>query len=430
MKNRIICFLLLVSASFVSAQETDLLNIDKEGIDSIFGELLTDEYGQEIQEQQEETQSFEHDSSILSDIRKRGVEFVGAFSFRGAINPGWNMLPWEFDGSQKFSWAIGIHMEGSVSINAQISESFRVLSVINFTIPSSSIFSLGDFFFDYNFLNYVFLRAGKYEHSWGISPNFAFTNLLTRVPVFSTDRNDRSGPSYIVKFDIPIGVGGLQLLAMTRVRIVDQILPELDDIGYGGKFNLAFNWADFNLGIYWQEGMALRAFLSVKTNLWKTDFYNEWLAAVNTHTDNAFSFAVNFGFVKSLFNNRFDINGEFFYNGEGRSAFYHRETDFTDEGTSNLPHGISFALNLLYRFKVRLDPRLFLRVRYSIDENSASIIPGIRLTPFSNLEVYFAVPVALGSKDGCYYRDSVNGHPFSFMLYITFSGSVRASRYF
>jgi len=424
LKKLILFLFLALLTAFLSAQENDLINIDLDDIDSIFDEPVNNN----------EEKQIEQETSILKDIRRRGIELTGDFSFKGAANPGWDMHPWEFNGNENFSWVIGIKMAGSFRVNAQLSDSFRVLGVINFGIPSEPVFWLGDFFFDYNFYDKVFLRAGKYEQAWGISPNFAFTNLLTRVPNPAEDRNDRSGPSYLLKFDIPIGLGGLQLLTMTRVNIQESVTPESDDFGYGAKFNLAFNRTDFNLGFYYQDGMAFRGFFSAKVNIWKTDFYNEWLMAYNAHKDKKTTFAVNFGFVKSLFNNRLDINGEFFYNGEDRTSYFHQETDYLAEGTSGLPHGISFAFNILYKFNVKMNPRLFATVRYSLHENSASVIPGFRITPFQNLEIYFAVPMALGNKEGCYYENSFNilneTRPFSFLLYITFSGSVRAGYYF
>ena len=441
MKKFLICFLLVSAFLSAAAQEIDLFNIDKNDLDSIFGEPEAENSAQDMPQYQQEPAPDEQHASILKDIRKRGIEFTASYSIRGGLNPGWNAYPWEFDGNEHFSWSLGMSMNGTLGINAQISEAFRVLTVFNYAIPSEEIITLSDFFLDYNFLDKVFLRAGKFEQGWGISPNFVFTNLLARVPQDNDpNRNSRCGPSYLLKFDVPIGVGGIQLLAMTRVNVAQFETPTRDDIGYGGKYNLAFSWADFNLGAYWQDGMPFRSFLSAKTTVFDFDLYNEWLFAVDTHKNNSFAFAFNFGFLKSFFNDRLDLNFEYFYNREDGTDYFRKETDFRAEGTSSLPYGSNLAFNILYRFKVKTNPRLFARIRYSADENSVSIIPGLRITPFSNMEVYFAVPMALGSKDGFYYKDSMidlnllkpqtQPRPFSFLLYVTFSGSVRASHYY
>ena len=428
-----------------ASQETDLLDMDFDFLDSIFDEPSQSESSgtNEISSQQENQQN---EASLIDSLRKRGLEFNFSYQFRGAVNPGWeNYYPWEENAKNNFSWSPALNMTSSIGINAQITSSFRVNTVINIEIPGTKIknstdtadthshnfsvtpnITLGDFFFDYNFLEAVYLRAGKVEQTWGISPNFGFTNLLSRIPGASGTEDAPSGPSYLIRFDIPIGVGGLQLLTQTRADIAGGVIPAFNFIGFGGKFNLAFKWADFHLGAFYQNSMATRALFTAKTTLWDFEIYNEWLVAVNTHSDNAVSFACNFGFVKSFFNNRLDVNAEFFYNGEGRSNFFKPDSEYEISGTSPFLNGINAALNLLYRVRGWGSPRLFARLLYG--ENSFSITPGIRLTPFSNFEIYFAVPMAFGN--GYYKKPDAgiigNSKPFSFLLYITFKGDLRA----
>ena len=422
MKKLFFVFLLfLISLSFALVQESDLLDIDMNFLDSIF-----DEPAQQTEAQVKDTQE-EETVSIVQSLRRRGLEFDFSYVFRGAVNPGWiDFYPWEQSSGDNFTWAPALNMGSSLGINARISEVFRVQSTVNFSIPGDFPYiSLGDFFFDYNFLDRVFVRAGKVEQGWGISPNFGFTNLLSRVP-----DNGPSGPSYLARFDIPIGIGGLQFLAQTRSNIAGGDIPELGKTGFGGKYNLAFKWADFNIGAFYQKNMSTRAFFSVKTTLWDFEIYNEWLAAFNTHADKAASFAFNAGFLKSFFDNRFDVNAEFFYNGEGRAYFYKPDTQYELYGSTPFLGGFNAAVNLLYRFDGWGSPRLFARFLYGDD--SFSIVPGIRITPFQNLEIYLALPIAFGNG---HYRTAaadVRGDikPFSILLYVTLKGDVRASYYY
>jgi len=416
---------LIFSINFIPANEPNLLDIDINNLESIFNEPAA-----EIPEQQE------NNTQIISNIRKRGIDINASYEFQGAINPGWDVYPWELNGSENFSWALGVLMRSTLDINAQISEALRVKSVFKVEIPYETkgiLFTLGDFFFDYNFFDRVFLRAGKYELGWGVSPNFGFTNLLSRI-AFQQDPPAPSsdGPSYIIKFDVPAGIGGIQLLAQTRVRIIDGQVPTRDFIGFGGKINLAFRWADFNFGVYYQNFMATRGILSVKTSIWDTDFYSEGLVAYNNHSDNTFNFAFNLGFSKGLFNNKLDINGELFYNSEGSTYYFSPETNFHKEQTSPFPEGFNAALNILFRADEFWNMRIFTRFRYG--EESFSIIPGLRITPLPNIEVYLAVPIALGSKNGIYYTESKNiqgdHRPFSIVLYVSIKGSVQASQYY
>jgi len=441
-------FFLLFTVVFInpaSSQENDLLDMDFNFLDSIFDEPSRPE-SDESNENSSQRENQQNGASLIDSLRKRGLEFDFSYQFRGAVNPGWDKYyPWEENADNNFSWSPALNMTSSIGINAQISSAFRVYSAVNFYIPGIEIknsydpeddrsydfsvtpnITLGDFFFDYNFLEAVYLRAGKVEQTWGISPNFGFTNLLSRIP----ESGKPSGSSYLVRFDIPIGVGGFQLLAQTRTDIAGREIPVLDTIGFGGKYNLAFKWADFNLGAFYQDSMAARVFFSAKTTLWDFEIYNEWLVAVNTHNNNAVSFACNFGFFRSFFDNRLDVNAEFFYNGEGRSNFFKPDSEYELSGTSPFLGGINAALNLLYRISGPGNPRLFARFLYG--ENSFNITPGVRITPFSNLEIYFAVPMAFGN--GYYKNDAENFRgntkPFSFLLYVTFKGDLRANYYY
>ena len=417
---------LIFTVSAVS-QGTDLIDMDLDSLDSIFNQSAP----QEEPPQKEET------ASIIDNLRRRGLEFDFSYIFRGAVNPGWTELyPWEENAGDNFTWSPAVSMTSSIGINAQISNSFRVKTDVIMEIPGagsvgSEDFSivpnitLGDFYFNYIFLERVFLRAGKFEQPWGISPNFEFTSLLARVP-----DNGPSGSSYLIKFDIPIGTGGFQILSQTRSNIAAGDIPEIDSIGFGGKYNFVSKYADFNLGAFFQKNMATRAFFTIKTTLWDFEVYNEWLVAFNTHTDNAVSFAGNLGFLKSFFNNKLDLNIEVFYNGEGRLNFFKRETEYDLYGNTPFLDGINAAVNLLYRFSGWGNPRLFARFLYGDD--SFSFIPGIRLTPFQNLEIYLALPLAFGN--GHYKTEAVNFRgeikPVSLLLYVTFKGDLRANYYY
>jgi len=405
--------------AFIAAQENDFS--DNDAGDSVI---------------EEETET----AAVVSDIKKRGIEFSASYLFKGVVNPGWEVHPWKLKGGEEFSWAFGTEMNASMDIAAQISENFRVKSVISYGIPDF-ILTIGDFYFDYNLFNKVFLRTGKYEHSWGVSPNFSFTNLLSRIaiqkntldpqaPHYDKDAPSTDGTSYMIKFDIPIGITNIQLLALTRVNLATGDVPTNDYIGYGGKLNLSYNWADFNIGIFYQSYMATRSFFSVKTNLFNTDIYSEWLIGVNNHTDNSVKFAANLGFSKNFFNDKLQINAEYFYNGEESTGYFSPESELRKEETLPFIEGHNAALNIQYKFDGKINPRIFTDILYG--DESFKLLFGARINLFPNIEIYLAVPMALGG--GYYYKNLTNyiseNRPFSVLLYINFNGSVRASYYY
>ena len=383
-------------------------------IDSLFDEPLSD-----IPEEPSQDSS---DLTVESLILRQGLTFDASFEFRGGFAPGWDEAPWFSEEDKTFSWGQNVRMRADFSLDARISEVFRIKTVLYFQIPDFG-FRLGDFFFDYNLFNTVFVRAGKYNHSWGISPNFSFTNLPARVP-----ENGAGGESFLFRADIPVGVGGVQVLALTRANLLNNEIPGRRDIGFGGKYNLALRWADFDLGVYYQDNMAIRGFFSVKTTIGKTELYNEWLGAWVCEPFN-FSGAFNLGFVQDFFNGRLSLNGELFYNAENDAFFYQPESSVKDADISPFIDGWNLALNLLYRFNGKLNPRFFVQALYAPQQQSAQLVPGIRLNPFTHTEFYLAVPMALGSRDGYYYSHTADpkNRPFSVILLLTLKGGVRST---
>jgi len=405
------------------AQENASLDFD---IDSLFGSP-----DQEIEEKTEDVIS---EVTIISLLKKRGIIFDASFEFIAGIMPGWKEAPWfEKEGRDNFFFnQKTLKMSSSFVIDAQISEAFRVLTNIKFSIPPYSGFGLGDFFFDYNLFNKVFLRVGKYEHAWGISPNFGFANLLSRVPT-RIQKDGYSGEAFTFKIDIPIKIGGIQLITMTRDPVMRGYIPSIRSLGYGAKYNMALPVIDLDIGFLYQEDMAFRSFLSLKKTIGKTEVYNEWLVVINDiKNPKKLSGAVNIGFYRDFFDNKLSINGELFYNAEKGARWYSPKTDIMEEDILPYLEGYNAALNLLYRFKGIGPPRFFAQTRYSMTEKSALFIPGFMLAPFQNLEFYFAVPMALGSSNGYYYKKSseLKDRPFSVVLLLTLKGGLRSGYYY
>jgi hypothetical protein len=326
-------------------------------------------------------------------------------------------------------------MRGAIGLDAQIHESFRVKSNMYFDIPGFE-FLLGDFFFDYKIYDKVFIRAGKYGLSWGISPNYGFTNLLSRIPKGGNEHD-----SFIFKADIPVGKGGFQFLTLTRFHLMminNPDFPHREDFGVGGKYNFALRLVDLDFGAYYQEGMVLRSFLSVKTTLWNTEFYSEGLVAIDIHETSNLSGAWNIGFGRSLFSGRLNINGELFYNAEHDTYWYHPETKIREAGSSPFIEGFNIAFNLMYRLWDKGNLRFYLSTLYAPSQKSSRLVPGLRLNPLPNIELYFAVPMTFGETDGYYYKNTVTtaeksgGHPlpFAVLFMITLSGGVQFGHYY
>ncbi|MDR0585269.1 MAG: hypothetical protein LBG57_13125 [Treponema sp.] len=392
-------------------------------IDALFDEPDTSE-------EEDESSGDSEGFTVSALVRRRGFTFDASFGFSGGIAPGWNEAPWFPEEDSVFTFSPGVKMTASLGLDLQISEVFRVKTGVGFEIPKFA-FTLKDFFFDYIFYNAVFVRGGKYALTWGISPNYQFTNLLARVPA-----GGPSGDSFILKADIPIGIGGIQVLGQTRANLMGGAIPSGESIGLGGKYNLALRWADFDLGAFYQKNMPPRSFLSIKTTIGNTELYHEWMIAFNFDEFSMTSGAANIGFAHDFFDSRLSLNGELFFNAEENAWGYIQETNLREAYTSPFIDGLNLALNLLYRIDGRGNPRIFTQFLYAPMENSAQFVPGFRLNPWSHIEFYAAMPMALGSRDGYYYThtfilDNQNRpRRFSLMLLLSLNGSFQYGRYF
>ena len=426
MKQHILLLALLISmltlASLAAQQREGTFSWD---IDTIFNTASA-----------EPSTSTSNDENVLSEVsllelvRQPGFVFDGTFEFLIGFAPGWNEVPW-FDTEERImTRAPAANMRVSFNIESQFSNILRLSSTLFFNIPHFDL-QLGDFFFDYNLGEKVFIRGGKFNQRWGISSNFPFTDLLSRIPPKHSERYVNA--PLIVRADIPIGVGGFQLLGLTRANLLEGETFLRHDVGYGVKYNLALTWIDIDVGSFFQEKMALRGFLSIKTTFGNTELYNEWLGAYDFYNDDRTkSAATAVGFIQEFFDGKLSINGEFFYNTELDSYRYVPETNLTEATTMLFPSGINLAFNLLYRLRIKGDLRFFLQSLYAPDQVSAQLSPGFRINPLEHLEFSLAVPMALGKKDGYYYQNPSDpagqNRPFAIVLMLALRGNLRVAQ--
>ncbi|GHV75987.1 hypothetical protein AGMMS49942_08080 [Spirochaetia bacterium] len=418
MKQRVFLFVLLFLPSLLVSAADAGADFSDWDLDTIFDNPAPEE---------EEDAPLENATPVKT--RQTGVTLDASYYFNGGIAPGWSKAPWHWDGTEDddgYTHIIGLGMSAGVGLDFQISDVFRVKNTVSFSYPGFAL-GISEFFFDYAIKNAVFIRAGKYVHNWGISPNFQFTNLLARVP------DDASGgDSIIAKVDIPIGVGGLQVLLLNRPGFIKTGLttPSFREIGYGAKYNLAFPWLDIDIGAFFLTAMPLRGFISLKKTFKETEVYAEGMTSVQHSLGDHDSwgdwrFSANLGVVQDFFADKLTLNAEFFYNGEGQTGWFRPETDLRAAEVSPFIGGVNTALNLSFKPGWFKDLRFGLQFLYAFKENTAQLVPAIAIDPLPNVMVSLAVPMALGPPEGTYYTHNAdtNNRPFSIVLLVSFSGS-------
>ncbi|GHV55575.1 hypothetical protein AGMMS49579_18810 [Spirochaetia bacterium] len=422
--RRLFVVLLFLCASFsLWAQNTDLLDSD---MDSLFDEPVAGaDTGEPLEPSAGDGEAAAGGNVLAGLVRQKGFSLEASYYFHAGIAPGWNPAPWDkVPTDSEYSTILGVGMSAGIGLDFQISDVLRVKNSFGFSYPDFSL-TISEFFLDYSIRNVVFIRAGKYGAAWGISRNFQFANLLSRVPDGSS-----GGDPITIKVDIPIGVGGLQALGMTRIKD-DGAIPRLREIGFGGKYNLAFTWADIDLGVFYLDAMPLRAFFSVKTTIKNTELYTEGAFSVQHKTWDDWKFSANLGVVQSFFADKFTINGEVFYNGEAGAGWFRPKSELREADVSPFIGGFNTALNLAYRPGVFFGLRVFTQFLYGINENTFQLVPGLTFDPLPHMTVSLAVPMALGDMNGTYYSHNADtrNRPFSVVLLVSLNGSHRFGLY-
>ncbi|MDR1317645.1 MAG: hypothetical protein LBK13_12310 [Spirochaetales bacterium] len=408
----------------------------------------------------------------LTDIiDNRGFSFEVEYEFIAGFSPGWAETPWnrdyQFDTdygpgkpktSSEFATQIfAAEMNSTFMLDFRISPTLRVYQSFKVDFPNYD-FKIKEFFADYNLNRIVFFRMGLHTVNWGVSRNFPFVNLPVMVPpegnrITEFDAQGSSipkepGDPYAVKMDIPVGIGGLQLLTLSRSGFIeDQDNPQLKEFGYGLKYNLAFRWADIDIGSFYHNKMPFRSFMSVKSTLpFGTEIYGEGLFAASPEYDSLSgglgwsgknipenwerkSWSGSIGVFDEFFDRMLTVNFEYFFNGERHAQWLKEESSFQDTEVSPFIYGHNGAANLVFR--PNRDIRLFTQCLYNLNEKTAQLVPGIQITPVSNLNLYLGVPMVLGERDGTYYSKNADkkNRPFSIVLAVSFSGNYRFSYY-
>jgi hypothetical protein len=408
------------------------LDADDNLIDSDFDEIFSgnNESGELNDDKNTNLTPFGPLQDFISGI---GFGVDTSYSMVGGYLPGWTEAPWYFESygesHEHLTNLIGTKMSASIGLDIQPSRYLRVRQSFTFAIPSP-VLTIKEFFFDYNFRDKFFIKAGKYDIVWGVSPNFPFANLLARIPLDI----ENPGDPYLAKLNIPVGVGGFEFVLLTRPGYIDTENPRIEDFGAGIKYNLALRSFDMDIGLFYFELMPLRGFMSVKTTLFKNfEVYSDSMINIfyNKQIEqwHDFGFSSSIGFVNTFFNDKLRVNMEVYYDGEGDAASLRRNDLLNDEPDDfRLFSGFNGAFNVSFKPGGIGRMHIFFGLLYAFEKRSGQVVPGIAFDPVDHVELYIAVPMAVGTRDrnSYYYHNAdTNNRPFSIVLAIKINGSYK-----
>jgi len=416
LKKSILLLLLCFIPGIIFAQESNNNNLNDNN--SITNDNLENIFNSDFED------IFDQGASVTDSLNRPRITFNISFNFYSGFSPGWNQVPW-YNGENEYTYLLGIMMESLISLDFQLSKNLRVYNSFYFSIPANSnnFLAMKEFYFDYDFRKIIFIRGGQDTVAWGISPFFPFTNLPSRIPAKIS-----GGDSYVLKIDIPIGLGGVQLLGLTRYGFMEnKTAPGFNEIAWGLKYNLALQAVDIDCGFFYFEKMPLRFFTSVKTTLGKTELYAEGLIATKNMEWDDLTFSGNIGFLRDFFNGILTIGGEVFYNGEKDAYWYRTKEDLREAESVLLFEDLNGALNVIARPGI-INMRVFCQCLYAYKINSYQLIPGLSIKPMNQINVSLMVPMALGSRENnSYYRHTIDAknRPFSVIFLVSMGGNFR-----
>jgi hypothetical protein len=323
---------------------------------------------------------------------------------------------------------VGLDLGSSFGLDFQLSKNLRVKQIVKVKFPDYD-FDVSEFWAGYNLNDYAYIKMGLRDIIWGIGRNYSYTNIPSRIPA-----DGSGGDAYSFQIDKSFGVGGLQLLALTRSGYVDSGDVEdltAGDLGYGIVYNIAIPLMDLHVGSFYHQDMFIRSFASISATLWgRTEAYAEGLWAMNQDEFNDHTFSGSIGFFDQFWDERFSVNAEYYWNGEKDITYQDDDDELISVEKSPYIYGHNMALNMGFKPKGS-SLSLFVQGMYNVDEETVKIIPGFRVKMVSDMSLYFAVPIALGDRDGTYYRSNYDekSRPFAITLALRLDGDYKFARY-
>jgi hypothetical protein len=139
-----------------------------------------------------------------------------------------------------------------------------------------------------------------------------------------------------------------------------------------------------------------------------------------------FGFSGSLGFVSTFWRDKLRLNMEVYYDGEGDAASLRRNNLLDDNPEDfRLFEGFNAALNVSFKPGGLGRMHIFFGLLYAFEKRSGQLVPGITFDPVEHVELYIAVPMAVGVRDknSYYYHNAdTNNRPFSVVLAVKING--------
>lgn len=414
-------YLFLLFPCILLSENEDLL--DNEDLDSFFS-----------QEEDEAVATEDKEFYVLDDVvNTTGFVFGADYQLFGGYSPGAQDF-------EIYDDAIILGMRSTFSLDAQISSDFSVFQKWDVKYPDFELV-MTQFYAESIIKDRAFLRLGRENLSWGEAKVFKLSNLLVRTPeTFSGSRD-----SYSIRLNVPIGLGGVNILALTREGMWKESTPSANEIGLGALYNHIINTEklifDLNLGLFHHREMNLRSFLSGKTTIFNTEIYSELIFAYNMYgtdyiydnndidnsqydslnmepdsVDNKTDLSINLGVYRDFFDGKLEVGSEYLFCGE--------ESELPDHVYKG--HNISFFIKGKFD-SINMEASSYFKAHLSDEEDDSFAFSPVVLWDLSdNLLFSLASPIILGTEESNFIIDNIDilDREWSLVFRIIFHGNL------
>jgi hypothetical protein len=293
------------------------------------GDSLDDLLGWDIVEEETDDSQVEEAQvdSVISDlIDSESLDIKFTTKLAVGYSPGFSDLS---SGLSDYEDSPILEMTNTLVLDFTISKELRAYQKSSFSSTDFD-YDLSSLFIDYNPIDAVSFRAGRFSETWGESKNFSHTNLIARIT-----EDDDSFDTDILAFRtlIPWKTGFVEALALTREGFCeDWDYPSMEEFGWGLRINPPVPNTDLTFAFFAHPDLNARGTVSLKKTLFGSwEFYEEFLVALDKELfvddfdlfssdyetdDDLVDFSVNVGIYRDFFNGHLSLGGEYFYNGE------------------------------------------------------------------------------------------------------------------
>ena len=235
--------------------------------------------------------------------------------------------------------------------------------------------AIDELYCDYALRDLVFFRVGRAEFSWGQGRIFTPGNLVSS-----------SSEGISLRAGFPTILSGASLVAVTDEEIVTTE-PMISQIGFGAKADAVLGPVLASAAAFYKLNEGGRILASLKTVVLGFDLFTDAI------------FHVDLGFF------RFQCIAGFYWETAERNVRIYGEYQYDGETAGGMDHTFALAVGLRRLFGSGIDGGL--SWFHTLQDQSGSVLLGIRCAPFPLVAVDIGVPFAYG-PDGSRYVTTHN----------------------